>query len=629
MKKYGTLSIGLLFFIGAAPLPYTEAHWEALLQMMHKNKEKALAIVEAIKSGKQDDVICSWQAPDDLDTFLDSIFFNQMAHDPQGLTYYGLFESIGIYDHNAHLNDISPAAHNRIVARARKHLEDLKKYEYTSLNTQQKISYKFMHGELEHTVEGERFLYHHYPVNQMFGVLFDLSILFTQMHALKTARDVEHYCARLEKVPVQIAQLQELLEHQKSSNIFPPRFALEKAIQIIERSLPANTQEHAFYTYSAPIAGERAIHIEKLLQEKVYPAYKALIAYCKELLTTIQTNHGVWALPNGEEYYRYALKKHTTTDLTADEIHTLGLDEVAKIQNEMRAILAQEGIVDEKRSIIDIVRELGQDPQFYYPETAQGKEQCLEDFRAILDRCRRELHPLFEVKPQSPVVIKAIPDHEAEGAPGAYYFPSSFDGVRPGMFFVNLRSMAEMPHYRMETLAIHEAEPGHHFQIAVQQETNLPLIRKLPKSEGYNAYIEGWALYTEKLAYEHDFYSSAWSKIGHLQDELMRAVRLVVDTGIHHKRWTREQAIEYMVRELGMHYDSVVTEVERYFVLPGQACSYKVGQLKLLELRKKMRDALGDKFDIREFHNVVLLLGAAPLTLLEEVIDEYIKTKKI
>ncbi|HSW73680.1 MAG TPA: DUF885 domain-containing protein, partial [Candidatus Limnocylindria bacterium] len=297
----------------------------------------------------------------------------------------------------------------------------------------------------------------------------------------------------------------------------------------------------------------------------------------------------------------------------------------ASIQAVMAAIFSTIGISTQDKSVGVLMQELSQDPQFYYPNTAAGRQECLTDYQTILERSRKELAHLFDLKPKMSVKIQQVPAHEELGKPMAYYFRPSMDGSRPGIFFANLRNMAEVPTYGMETLTIHEAEPGHHFQIALQQEMPLPIIRKITT---YTAYAEGWALYTEKLAYEHGFYSSPYAQLGHLQDELLRAARLVIDTGIHHKRWSREQAIEYMKDVTGYHHDSAVTEVERYFVLPGQACAYKVGQLKILELRQRAKVALGDRFNIKEFHNVILKTATVPLTILESVIDEYIQKTK-
>lgn len=616
MKWYALMSFVLI------QARYADNYWEGMFQMLRNEKQKALEIVAAITAGKGEQVACTWRDDaQNIDHFFEQLFYTFIEHDPQTLSALGLFEMLGVTEHNAYLTDISIAARQQMAQKIKEQLQKLQEYKITGLTPEQKISHAVSTWELEHTVRGEQFLYHTYPVNQLFGVLFDLNFLFTQIQRLETDQDKAHYVARLEKIPEQLAHVRDFMAHQKNSGIVPPTFALEKVIKSIDALLPADVHQHVFYQRVADMSIAPAV--ARILQERVYPAYRMVQEFCRDLLPKSQ-NTGVWALPHGDEYYAHALQHHTSTNLTADEVHELGLHEVQKIQREIRELLAAEGIVDDACHVIALLKAHDKDPKFYYPETAQGRAQCIADFEKILARGREILHPLFSKKPKTSVVVKEVPAHEAEGAPGAYYCAPNCDGSRPGMFFVNTRTMSEMPHYRMETLAVHEAEPGHHFQIALQQELDLPAFRKFLRSDLYNAYVEGWALYTEKLAYEQGFYSSNWSKIGHLQDELMRAVRLVVDTGIHKKRWTREQAIAYMERELGMHHDSVVTEIERYFVLPGQACSYKIGQLKLLELRAKMRNALGDRFDLRVFHDLVLSLGAAPLTVLEDVIDAHI-----
>lgn len=608
-------------------------YWEAVLQMTHNNKQTALNIIKALQSNERLDSELLWKEkqPENIDSFFDQLFLTYVADDPQMLTQIGLLESIGIRDHNAHLTDVSPEAELKRFEEKKESLIVLKKYVFDELSHDQKLSHQIFLWMLEHRMAGEKFLFHEYKINQMDGVLAQLSILFTQFHKLEVAADVENYISRLKQIPWQLQQAIKLIELQKSRRVVPPRFTVQKVITIIEKSNPAKVREHSFYTHLAQkiekidVANKDIMlaQVETVLHNEVYPAYQNLKKYFLNLLESAQNNHGVWALPHGDEYYAHMLKFHTTTDLSADEIYALGLQEVSKVHQEMRAILAQEGIVDDQKEVGALVAELSKDPRFYYPCNDEGRKECLADYERILARIRKELVHLFDLKPQTGVKIEKVPAHEEEGAPMAYYFQPSIDGTRPGIFFANLRNMEEVPKYGMETLTIHEAEPGHHFQLALQNEMQMPILRKVGLD--FTAFFEGWALYTEKLAYEENFYSSSFSKLGHLQDELLRAVRLVVDTGIHHRRWTREQAIEYMVKATGYHPSSVITEVERYFVLPGQACSYKIGQLKILELRNRAKDALGKKFDIRKFHNVVLKHGAVPLTLLEELVDQYIK----
>ena len=595
--------------------------------MTKDQKETALKIVESLNSGTP--FLSEHNQNPSIEDFFDELFLSYVSRDPQLLTFLGLFEAIGIYEHNAYLTDVSPEVALQMAQEKRTLLEKMETYSHNALAPHQQISHKILHWMLKHTVKGEEFLFHDYRLNQMFGILSELSILFTHYHQLQTQMDVHNYIKRLHRIPEQLNQAIALLEYQKDTDIFLPQFAMARVITIIKNAIPESIKEHALYSHLAqkietiqmPNKDTLLADAYQVIEQKVYPAYQKLLDHCTHLHTQTRTNHGVWALPNGDAYYAYMLEKHTTTTMTADQIHELGLKEVAHIQQQMRDILASQGIADAHKSVGQLMQELAKDPQFYFAQTEQGRQECLDHYQAILERARKELYPLFDIKPKYPVKIERVPANEQEGQPGAYYAMPSMDGSRPGIFFANLRNMNEVPKYGMETLTIHEAEPGHHFQIALQQEMDMPIMRKLGE---FTAYIEGWALYTEKLAYEHDFYSSPFSKLGHLRDELLRAARLVVDTGIHKKRWPREQAIEYMHANTGFHYDSVVTEVERYFVLPGQACAYKIGQLKILELRKRAHDALGSRFDIRQFHNVVLQLGAAPLTILEEVIDAYI-----
>lgn len=598
--------------------------------MMYKTKEAADKVISALSAQKPIHIEHAHkQHNPDIDAFFDNLFLTFMSRDPQTLSQLGIFESMGVISHNAYLNDISPEALVHDYEERKAGLKLLQEYSYESLSHSQKLSYKIFHCMLEHAAGAENFLFHEYKVNQLFGVLADLSILLTQYHRLEVVTDIEHYLSRMARIPKQIEQVIALMNYQKNLGICPPRFSLEKVIEIIQKSLPTDIKQHIFYTHLEkrtqqikPENPETLLsHARLILQQEIYPAYKKLQNYCHELQAKSNNNHGVWALPDGDQYYAHQLARHTTTTLTADQIHEIGLREVANIHAQMRTILATEGIVNPNEPVGVLVRKLAEDERFYFPNTDAGRLACIEHYEAILARCRIQLYHLFDNKPQAPVTIKPIPKHEEDGMPGAYYLVPSMDGSRPGIFFANLRNMREVPMYGMETLLIHEAEPGHHFQLALQQEIDMPILRKM---SDYTAYIEGWALYAEKLAYEHNFYSSSFSKLGHLRDELLRAARLVVDTGIHKKRWSREEAIEYMEMTTGFHHDSIVTEVERYFVMPGQACSYKMGQLKILELRKRAQDSLGSLFDIRQFHNVVLNVGACPLTILEDVVEEYI-----
>ena len=611
--------------------PYGPYYWKAFMLVSQNQKKAALDIIESLKQNKPL-LLDQLPAQSDAQALFDHLFISAFASNPQMLSFLGIFESIGIHEHNAFLNEVTPAAVLHDLEQRKKDLDLLKSYNVDQLTEDEKISYNIFRWALEHQARGETFAFHDYRIDQMNGIIKELTYALTQFHRLENAQDVKNYIARLEKIAGQMDQAIELVEHQKKLGIQIPSFSVTKVIASIKKMQEPAIKQHILFEHLEKAVQNLSLdqkdqlldQAHDVLEKHVYPAFQKIINYFEQQAASHTTNHGVWALPNGDAYYAHVLERHTTTNMTAQQIHELGLKEVESIHTQMRALFALEGI-DSSQSIGDLVNELAKDESQYFPQTPEGRLQCLAEFEAITARAREKLYPFFDLKPTAALKIQPVPAHEEEGQPGAYYMSPSIDGSRPGTFFANLRNMKEMPKYHMETLTVHEAEPGHHFQLALQKEMDIPVLRKIGD---YNVFYEGWALYTEKLAYEENFYSSNAAKIGHLQDELLRAVRLVVDTGIHYKRWTHAQAIDYMVNATGMHRNSVVTEVERYFVLPAQACSYKIGQLKILELRKKAKDTLGAQFNIKEFHNVILKLAAAPIAVLEEQIDNYIKTKK-
>jgi uncharacterized protein (DUF885 family) len=346
-----------------------------------------------------------------------------------------------------------------------------------------------------------------------------------------------------------------------------------------------------------------------------------MLDHFEALLPRTTSDDGVWKLPDGEAYYDYQLRSNTTTSMPAEEIHRLGLAEVERIQSDMRAILEAEGY--EVTTVGATMTALLDEERFFYPDTDAGREQILADYQAIIDEITAGMDRAFDSLPRAGVEVKRVPEFKEATETGAYYTDPPRDGSRPGVFWANLRDVREIPKFGMRTLTYHEATPGHHFQIAAQQELEgVPIFRTIPL---FTAYTEGWALYAEYLAKELGYQEDPYDDLGRLQAELFRAVRLVVDTGIHAQRWTREQAIEYMLANTGMVEGEVVTEIERYIVWPGQACAYKVGMLKILELRETARRALGAGFDLAEFHEVVLGSGAVPLEILERRIDAYVQ----
>jgi len=356
----------------------------------------------------------------------------------------------------------------------------------------------------------------------------------------------------------------------------------------------------------------------------VKSGFKSILGFFESNYEYANAHHGVWSLPEGDAFYAARLRSYTTTDYSAEEIHQIGLSEVDRIGARMKEIFLELGY-QVNRPVGEMMNDLNENPDFLYPDTADRKEIVVADYNQMVKEAEEDVKPYFARFPASPVEVRAVPEYSEQTAAGGYYQAPALDGSRPGVFYANLYDIKQTPTFGMRTLTFHEAVPGHHFQIALNQENeDLTLYRKM----GYrtSAFTEGWALYSEQLAVEVGMTKNLYDELGVLQSEMFRANRLVVDTGMHYKRWTREEAMAYMKKTTGMSNTEVRVEIERYIVWPGQATSYKMGMLKILELRKRAQDALGEKFDIRKFHTVVLDQGIVPLFILEDIIDEWIAT---
>lgn len=575
-----------------------------------------------------------WFKPFSIDLFFERVFIEYALHNPQMLTDLRILEPYGITGHNAKLNDESPAFALKMWEKSRRDLETLQRYHRAELSPDRQLSYDILNWFLDDSVRSRPFLYHNYPVNQLFGIQNDLPTFMAMKHSVHTVRDAEHYLKRLAQFDAQFNQVLEGLRLREQNGIVPPKFVLTRVIAEIQGFASAAPTENILYTsFKDKLAKTDAIseadktellaRVAATIEKQVYPAYQSLYRFLCEQESRATADDGVWKFPDGDTFYAHALRSNTTAEYTPDQVHEMGLTEVARISTEMEAILASVGKTG--KSVGELMAELQRDPAHHYPDTEEGRRQCLKDYEAIIGEISAGLGGAFDLRPTIGVEVRRVPEFREKTSAGAYYEPPSLDGSRPGVFFANLRDMNEISKWGMRTLAYHEAIPGHHFQFAIQQETKGPTFRRVIP---FTAYAEGWALYAERLAWELGFQEDPYSNLGRLQAELFRAVRLVVDTGIHYKRWTREQAIEYMLNTTGMGEGEVTAEIERYIVMPGQACAYKIGMMKILELREKARNELGDKFSIKEFHNAVLANGSLPLTVLEDVVDRYIAQKK-
>ncbi len=572
-----------------------------------------------------------WFRPFNVNHFYERIFIEFALKNPELLSSLRMLEPMGINFHNDDLNDGSDAFAHELNALMKKDLDMLRKYDRASQNPDQQLSYGILEWFLENQVKGQKYMYHNYPLNQLAGVQSELPSFMASIHYIGNKKDAENYVKRLSKFDTRFDQELEGLRIRERKNIIPPKFVISKVLTEMrnfsnqkpaENILFTSFQERVKKLSDLNDSEKKELNqaVQNEIKNTVYPSYEKLIQYFEQLESKANTDDGVWKLPDGAAFYAYMLENHTTTKMSPEEVHALGLQEVNRIQSEMRTILDGLGLTG--KSLSEHMTDLRNDPRFQFANTDDGRKQCLVEYQQIIDEIDQGMNKVFDVRPAIGVKVERIPEFKEVTNSGGYYEPPSLDGARKGAFFANLRDMSEVPRWSMRTLAYHEAIPGHHFQIAVQQEIKgVPTFRKIIP---FTSYIEGWALYAERLAWEEGYQKDPYSNLGRLQDELLRSTRLVCDTGIHAKRWTREQAIQYMQENTGLGELEITSEVERYIVSPGQATAYKVGQLKILQLREKAKQKLGDKFNMKEFHNVVLRNGAMPLQILEQQVDQFI-----
>jgi uncharacterized protein (DUF885 family) len=573
--------------------------------------------------------------PVNINLFFARTMFQVMAESPEMLSSLRVLEPLGITGHNAKLDDESLAAGDRFMAQMKAAHDVLLSYEDEDLSEADLMSKRIAATMLGAVVEGEKFRFHTFPVNQLFGVQNGFPSFMESTHQIDSVGDAEDYVARLNAVGVKFDQVLEGLRRRDELGIHPPQFVVTKVLEEM-RGFIATPPEEGILMVSLLDKMDRAGLAESeqervaqaaraAIEQTVYPAYGRLIDHFVALDAKVDGNYGAWSLPDGDAYYRLALRLMTTTDYEPRYIHELGRSEVDRIQGEILAILAAEGW-DVSGGFTAAIGEVADHPRFYYSDSVEGREQILADYRALIEEVNQKMEPWFATIPEAAVDVKRVPEFKEKTSPGAYYQPAPMDGSQPGMFYANLYDIKATPTYGMRTLTYHEAVPGHHYQLSVQREQkDLPFFRRLIP---FPAYSEGWALYAERVAWEMGLLEDPYDNIGRLQAELFRAVRLVVDTGIHAMRWSREEAIEYMLANTGMAESDVVSEIERYFVIPGQATAYKVGMTKILELRALAERELGEGFDIREFHDVLLLGGSMPLDILEQRVRAWIEDSR-
>lgn len=585
-------------------------------------------------------VECTATQSECLNAWFEEKFEEQLAFSPMSQTALGRKTN---YDQ---IDDFSEEAQLEQLEWMRAATAEMEaNFDYDELPAASKISYDMWKYNLEQAERGWEFRNQNYVLHQMGSWQSGLPTFLLAQHRVDSESDMEAFIARIGGIGRAMDQLLAQAQANAESGTRPPRFAYEAVIresknlttgapfdtdggepsamwQGVERHLASLLEKDAI---TEERADELRAEARTALTEEFAPAYGRVIDWFeKDIANTDAEAQGVFALPNGEAFYAASLKNMTTTDLTADEIHEIGLAEVERIQGEMRGIMDEVGFEGTLQEFFDFTRS---DPQFFYPDNEAGAQMYIDQATKDIDAMRERLPEYFGRLPKAPLEVRRVEAFREQDGAAQHYQPGTPDGSRPGVYYAHLSDMTSMPKTELETIAYHEGIPGHHMQISIAQE--LESIPKFRSQGSFNsAFIEGWALYSEQLAKEMGGFEDPYSDFGRLANELWRAIRLVVDTGIHSKGWSEEQAVQYALENSPTQETGARSEIQRYFVLPGQATSYKIGMLRILELRDRAERELGDDFDIRGFHDTVLGGGTVPLAILEQQVDQWIESKK-
>jgi uncharacterized protein (DUF885 family) len=537
-------------------------------------------------------------------------------------------------------NDFSDEEAQRQDRLNRQDLERLhEEFDYEKLSERMKVSYRIFNVQTRSSIDTFPWRFHGYAFQTQSNPVGQAATFMQNIHSVDSVPDAEAYVSRLNGVQKALQQGIVVMNEAARRGIVPTSFSFDPVLDDSRKVIHGTPfddsgQDSAiladFRGKVAKLEADEATK-KRLLEEATAALQGPFQAGIKEYIAAIEAlrdkspgPNGVWKLPDGEAYYKSQIKLWTTEpDLTADQIHQVGLAEVERIKGEMQAIMKQVGFEGDLPAFF---RHLRTDPENFFPNTPEGRKAYLDQSKGYIDSIYANVKQYFNVLPKAPLEVRAVEEWREATAPIAFYNQPTPDGSRPGIYYVNLHDMSTRQKHEMETVAYHEGAPGHHFQIAIQQE--LEGVPTFQKFAFFGAYVEGWGLYAERLAKEQGRFTDPMQDFGRLQNEMLRACRLVVDTGAHAKRWTREQMIEYMTANNPMTVEDATKETERYIDNPGQALSYKIGMIKILDLREKAKRELGPKFDIRDFHDVVLKNGAVPLTILEELVDGYIAAKK-
>lgn len=567
-----------------------------------------------------------------LAAYFATMFEDDLKRSPMSQSYLGYKWDYDKWD------DLTLTFQDEMAQIRRKRLEDLQGFDQTQLDDQEKLSLEIAKVDLQRRIANDEYRYHTYIMHQFRAFHTTVPSFLINIHRVESVKDAEDYISRLQGVQPLFSQVIEQLKKRQELGVYPPKWSYDQMIQASQNVISGNPflesaeDSTIWKDFQSKVDNLDISNAEKsglianartALQESVLPAYQALIAELVLQRELSPEGDGVWRLPDGEKWYDNRLNWFTTTDLDAEEVHNIGLENVDRIHKAMQDIMTQVSFEGTLQEFFEFMRT---SEQFYYPSTDEGRERYMNEAKAFIDEMEAQIPLYFGLVPKARMEVKRVEPFREKSAGKAFYQSPSKDGSRPGRYYANLYNMKDMPTYQMEALAYHEGIPGHHMQRAIAQE--LEGIPEFQKYVSFTAYTEGWGLYTEELAKDMGFYRDPYSDFGRLAMELWRACRLVVDTGIHAKQWSREKAIEYLVENTPNPQNDAVKAIERYIAMPGQATAYMIGKLKIMELRENAMQELGEKFDIRGFHDEILKDGPVPLNILENKIKSWVESQK-
>jgi uncharacterized protein (DUF885 family) len=576
-----------------------------------------------------------------INALTDKIAYDMLRDSPETCTSFALDPKLVGGAYVGKVSDLSQSAAQKRNQMVAGWIKDLKSFPQNGLSQNDILTRKVALSAANYAYAAAKFGYgdagygspNPYVVSQLTGAYVGFPDFMASQHVVKTKEDADGWISRLKGFAKQLQDNLATVKSDVAKGVIPPDFIIDTTLVQLKSFIEITPRNSVLVTSLVEKANgvkldgfTYGMTAEGIVKDEIYPQYAALIAFFADLRKKATHDAGVWRLPKGDDYYKTALAYWTTTNKSPDEVHETGKKLVTELQKQMDASFKEIGYTE--GAIAERMQKLYKDPQYLYPNDDAGRAKLLSDINGMVKAMYDKLPLAFDTLPKAGLEVKRVPPYTEAGAPGGYYNSPAPDGSRPGAYYINLRDTAAYPRWTLPTLTYHEGVPGHHLQIALAQEAKgLPFLRS--KMLWFGAYGEGWALYSETVADELGMYKNdPAGRIGYLQSMAFRASRLVCDTGMHAKKWSKEQAIEYMHQATGDTIESITTEIERYCVWPGQACCYMVGRIKIMELREKAKAQLGAKFNLKAFHDKVLLEGPMPLDVLEDIIDDWIKSVK-